>query len=216
MGSIRLVLVALLAPLLALTASPSRAIEWIADRDIASYCQQFLTRPNSPSGAVCLSYIQGFLDGLRTTETPAFSLPEEAGYSDVSERESALHTAERMNALVEEFGPPARAGICLPEGISSDELARVVARALRYGRSSGRSALDDYAQAALQERFPCDTSDPMQARQAMDDEFPAREPLQDTHETGAEDGESGEESDRAALDNTLDEDRNNQGDDDQH
>lgn len=152
-------------PLAALTfllpASPVTASQWIADRDIASYCQQYLTRPESPSGAVCLSYIQGFLDGLRTTETPAFPLPRENG-DEINAEEAAAVSAARMQALVEEYGPPARAGICLPHNLSRNEVTRVIARALRYGRSSGRSALDDYAQIALQERYPCDTRDPVE------------------------------------------------------
>lgn len=159
--------------LLALQPAPARAIDWIADRDIGSYCQQFLTRANSPSGAVCLSYIQGYLDGLRTTEKPAFGLPYEDGSAATAEQAAAV-SAERMNALVAEFGPPARAGICLPEDLSRDEIVRVIARALRYGQSSGRSALDDYAQVALQERYPCDTSDPVKADEQRQ---PRPEPL---------------------------------------
>ena len=156
MGSRSFLSVALTAFLFA----PVHASQWIADRDIASYCQQYLTRPDSPSGAVCLSYIQGFLDGLRTTETPAFPLPRENG-DEMNAEEAAAVSAARMQALVEEYGPPARAGICLPHNLSSNEVTRVIARALRYGRSSGRSALDDYAQIALQERYPCDTRDPV-------------------------------------------------------
>lgn len=157
--------VALVALALALPMSPARSADWIPDRDIGSYCQQYLTRPNSPSGAVCLSYIQGFLDGLRTTETPAFPLPDHQDAGMTKEEAAAIST-ERMNALVDEYGPPARAGICLPENLARDEVVRVIARALRYGQSSGRSALDDYAQAALQERYPCDTRDPMEFQDA--------------------------------------------------
>jgi len=185
MGSRFFFPVLLLATLLALPASQARSGQWIADRDIGSYCQQYLTRPDSPSGAVCLSYIQGFLDGLRTTETPAFQLPEEVRDAASPEEEAAI-SAQRMNALVEEYGPPARAGICLPADLERDEVVRVIARALRYGRSSGRSALDDYAQAALQERYPCDTSDPVANDKGQDVHYEQEE----TQEAGYEEEDS--------------------------
>ena len=183
MGKRRFLAAPFAAILLMLPASPALTSEWIADRDIASYCQQYLTRPDSPSGAVCLSYVQGFLDGLRTTETPAFSSPR-PGEEDMAPEEAAASSAARMQALVEEFGPPARAGICLPENMSRNEVVRVIARALRYGRSSGRSALDDYAQAALQERYPCDTRDPgePQTQETQFDDEPREENLEVRHE----------------------------------
>lgn len=180
MGS-RLFLPAALTALLSLSpASPALSSEWIADRDIASYCQQYLTRPDSPSGAVCLSYIQGFLDGLRTTETAAFPLPRENG-EEMPPEEAAAVSAARMEALVQEYGPPARAGICLPENLSRNDVVRVIARALRYGRSSGRSALDDYAQIALQERYPCDTRNP--AEYGQDTGLEADTPEERTEES---------------------------------
>lgn len=148
-------------------ASAARSMDWIADRDIGTYCEQFLVRPNSPSGTVCLSYIQGFLDGLRTTEKPLRAALE-VDHSDAQDAERAHVSAMRMDALVAEFGPPARAGICLPENFSGEEITRVIARELRHGRSYTRGALDDYAQAALQERYPCDTSDPMQEEAEVD------------------------------------------------
>lgn len=178
--------VTLTAFLFLLPASPASSSEWISDRDIGSYCQQYLTRPDSPSGAVCLSYIQGFLDGLRTTETPAFPLPREDG-EEMDPEKAAAVSAARMDALVQEFGPPARAGICLPENLSREEIIRVIARALRYGRSSGRSALDDYAQIALQERYPCDTRDPGEQQRGHDTGF-EQETTEETTEVRHDDG----------------------------
>ncbi|HEX6930046.1 MAG TPA: Rap1a/Tai family immunity protein [Gammaproteobacteria bacterium] len=150
-------------------ATRAEAIDWIPDREIGTYCQQFLTRPESPSGTVCMSYIQGFLDGLRTTATPSrealgFDQPEEA-----ATREEQRVSAVRMEALVEEFGPPARAGICLPENFTAEEIARVIARGVRQGSGYSRGALDDYAQRALRTRYPCDTSEP---------EVPAETPIE--------------------------------------
>lgn len=191
MGSRFFLSVSLTAFLFILPASPVHASQWIADRDIASYCQQYLTRPDSPSGAVCLAYVQGFLDGLRTTETPAFPLPRENG-DEMDPEEAAAVSAARMQALVEEYGPPARAGICLPENLSQNEVVRVIARALRYGRSSGRSALDDYAQIALQERYPCDTRDPVEEHgqdATLEDEAPEVRTEEST-DVSHDDGES--------------------------
>lgn len=148
------------ALLFVVASSPSaKAVDWVSDRDIAQYCSKFLVRPDTPSGTVCLSYIQGFLDGLRTTEVPARH--ELEFHVDELDEKNAMHaSAVRMDALVEEFGPAARAGVCLPEGFSEDEIVRVIARELRHGESYTRAALDDYAQAALQERYPCDISEP--------------------------------------------------------
>lgn len=181
MGSRFFFPVSLTACLFLLSAAPTHSSQWIADRDIASYCQQYLTRPESPSGAVCLSYIQGFLDGLRTTETAAFPLPRENG-EEMAPEEAAAVSVARTQALVEEYGPPARAGICLPHNLSPNEVTRVIARALRYGRSSGRSALDDYAQIALQERYPCDTRDPAE-KQGQDVQLELDEPEEHTEES---------------------------------
>jgi len=135
------------------------SMDWVSDRDIAAYCSKFLVRPDSPSGTVCLSYIQGFLDGLRTTEVPALHEMEFHTSNEQSKEEMHI-SAVRMDALVEEFGPAARAGVCLPKSYSEEEIVRVIARELRHGSSYTRAALDDYAQAALQERYPCDISVP--------------------------------------------------------
>lgn len=146
-------------------AMPARAVDWLADRDIGTFCEQFLVRPESPSGTVCLSYIQGFLDGLRTTEVPARRVLE---YHQDESREEMEHiSAMRLNALVEEYGPPARAGICLPTEFSAEQVARVVARELRHGSAYSTGALDDYAQSALRQRYPCDISPA--ATEAQDD-----------------------------------------------
>lgn len=144
-------------------ATPARAVDWITDGDIGTFCQQFLVRPESPSGTVCLSYIQGFLDGLRTTEAPARN---ELAYhlDDESPEEAARISTARLNALVEEYGPPARAGICLPKAFTAEQVARVVARELRHGEGYATGSLDDYAQAALRDRYPCDISDPARDR----------------------------------------------------
>lgn len=152
------------------TTNAAGAYDWVSDREIASYCSTFLVRPKTPSGTVCLSYVQGFLDGLRTTEAPARH-ELEFHVDDVKTKDAMHESAVRMDALVEEFGPAARAGICLPEGFSEEEIVRVVARELRHGSSYTRAALDDYAQAALQERYPCDISDPAQDR-TRDDSRP--------------------------------------------
>lgn len=145
---------------LAMTSAPAaRAMDWVSDRDIAAYCSKFLVRPETPSGTVCLSYIQGFLDGLRTTEVPARH-ELEFHVDDVRTKDAMHESAVRMDALVEEYGPAARAGVCLPKEFSEEEIVRVIARELRHGSSYTRAALDDYAQAALQERYPCDISAP--------------------------------------------------------
>lgn len=187
MSSRRFIIAALALPL----APPATAaeVDWLADRDIGSFCNQFLVRPESPSGTVCLSYIQGFLDGLRTTELPA---RQELEYhqEDVSAEEQEHISAMRMNALVEEYGPPARAGICLPADFDAEEIARVVARELRHGRGYSTGALDDYAQAALRERYPCDTSDPVEGQtpqHGRDGDAPAESRLQNVSEDAGDD-----------------------------
>lgn len=174
-------------------ASAAEEVDWLADRDIGSFCNQFLVRPESPSGTVCLSYIQGYLDGLRTTAVPS-ERELEYHQENVSAEEQQHISAMRMNALVEEYGPPARAGICLPAEFEPEEIARVIARELRHGRGYSTGALDDYAQAALRERYPCDTSDPVEDRASptrtpADDETPPESPLQ--HVSEDDDGEDG-------------------------
>lgn len=193
MSSRRSIAAAILALPLALPFASFAAedVGWLADRDIGSFCNQFLVRPESPSGTVCLSYIQGYLDGLRTTAVPS-ERELEYHQEDVSAEEQQHISAMRMNALVEEYGPPARAGICLPAQFEPEEIARVIARELRHGRGYSTGALDDYAQAALRERYPCDTSDPVEdqgppARMPADDEQPQDTPLQHVSEDDDDD-----------------------------
>lgn len=170
--------VAVAALLSAFAAAPIQAVDWVSDRDIASYCSQYLVRPKTPSGTVCLSYIQGFLDGLRTTEVPARH-ELEFHVDDANDKEAMHDSAVRMDALVEEYGPAARAGVCLPENFSEDEIVRVIARELRHGNSYTRAALDDYAQAALQERYPCDISKPDEEAAPVEED---REPQDEREE----------------------------------
>ncbi|HEX7046043.1 MAG TPA: Rap1a/Tai family immunity protein [Gammaproteobacteria bacterium] len=170
------------------TTKAASSYDWVSDREIASYCSTFLVRPETPSGTVCLSYVQGFLDGLRTTEVPARH-ELEFHVDDVKTKDAIHESAVRMDALVEEFGPAARAGICLPEGFSEEEIVRVVARELRHGSSYTRAALDDYAQAALQERYPCDISDPVQhdSTPVNEDDKPQEEPEEENEEDNGDD-----------------------------
>lgn len=97
------------AAMLALPAAG--AIEWIPTRDVKSVCQQFLTKPNSPSGYMCVSYVQGFLDGIKATEPARYS--PTGSHSDDDTRYS-LHLA----------------GVCLPGDAGVNQILRVVARGI--------------------------------------------------------------------------------------
>ncbi|HEX7030219.1 MAG TPA: Rap1a/Tai family immunity protein [Gammaproteobacteria bacterium] len=90
---------------------PARAIEWIPTRDVKSVCQQFLTKPNSPSGYMCVSYIQGFLDGIKATEPARYS--PTGSHSDDDTRYSLQ-----------------LAGVCLPSEVGVNQILRVVARGI--------------------------------------------------------------------------------------
>lgn len=106
----RLALAIALAPL-ALAMSSASAIEWIPTRDVKSVCQQFLTKPNSPSGYMCVSYIQGFLDGIKSTEPARYS-------------PTGSHSEENSDYSLE------LAGVCLPRSAGVNQILRVVARGI--------------------------------------------------------------------------------------
>lgn len=210
------------AAVFAILATPAaHAIDRIPDRDLRSYCQQYLTRPASPSATVCVAYVQGFLDSLQSLEASPLKLerdndtvrdhaqtqreqldavsnqdtdtatnepkaganasgettdmsdatnanyqsaatdnpdiadepaPERAGQNETPRNQAQT----RMEALVAEYGPPARAGVCLPEGLGMERAARIIARGIVYQRAGYDESVGDQATAALRSTYPCD------------------------------------------------------------
>lgn len=225
MSSRCFIVAAVLANLAIMAAPAAQAIDRIPDRDLRSYCQQYLTRPASPSATVCVAYVQGFLDSLQSLEASPLKLDnddnpmrrdtpvqreqvdavsderettaengadgnagartdtgamENTGYqqasvtdeanaenppgnetpakmSPVAEKRHQRNEAQtRMEALVAEYGPPARAGVCLPEGLGMERAARIIARGIVYQRAGYDESVGDQATLALRTTYPCD------------------------------------------------------------
>lgn len=116
----------------------AQAVDWIRTGDLQSYCESFLVKADSPAGRVCISYIQGFLDGIKSTEDDR--------YQQVSEDAAAGEDAAYTFAL---------AGVCLPRDVGINRILRVVARAIVAG-STDVPDPEQSAITALRERYGCE------------------------------------------------------------
>lgn len=124
-----------------LPAPPAEAIEWIRTSELKSYCQLFLTKPRSPSGTVCVSYIQGFLDGIKATE--------ENRYEEIDEGIETYEEARYTFAL---------AGVCLPRDAGINQILRVIARGIADASLEPRDP-ETSAINALRERYGCERTE---------------------------------------------------------
>ncbi|HLU60780.1 MAG TPA: Rap1a/Tai family immunity protein [Gammaproteobacteria bacterium] len=122
----------------ALTAPSAHAIDWIRTRDLQSFCEAFLVKADSPSGRVCISYIQGFLDGLKSTEDDRFQR--------IAAGEPAGEDSDYTFTL---------AGVCLPRDTGINRILRVAARAIVAGSTEAHDP-EHSVITALRENYGCE------------------------------------------------------------
>lgn len=139
-------------------ASDALSVEPLSTADLASHCAQY---PNDPGGAdakICVSYIQGFIDGaVATDERVATNVASEI---DKEETFAERATRTRLGPRVTRHGPSYYAEFCLGAPVPLKEVTEKVIHDLldrEFVSDEQRAFVVVYR--TLREQYPCGTND---------------------------------------------------------
>ena len=142
-------------------STPTRAVESLSTRELASHCEYYSANPTGRDGIFCLRYIQGFIDGAvatdeRVTLNVAAEYQKEETYA-----ERAIRT--RLGSRLNLYGPSFYAEFCLGAPVPLAAVVDYVVTSLKDGQSSGQPvSARDLVYTTLRKHHPC-KADPADA-----------------------------------------------------
>lgn len=129
------------------------AVAWMSGQEFVNHCRTYTESPTNNGGVICLSYIQGFLEGAEATD----GVVERSVREEYKEKNTFTERAiiTRLGERAKRYGATSYAQYCLESTVSIHAVVNAVIQFIDANPNHIEKGAREVVYGALMKTYPC-------------------------------------------------------------